>query len=75
MRKLFTIFLKKGLHVYCMEHCGHGHSYRLTEDLSLVHIDRYERYVEDLFFVAGKIKKENAGLPLRERNGLKTAPY
>lgn len=57
-------FLKKGLHVYCMEHCGHGHSYRLTEDLSLVHIDRYERYVEDQLFVAGKIKKENAGLPL-----------
>lgn len=57
-------FLKKGFHVYCMEHCGHGHSYRLTEDLSLVHIDRYERYVEDLLFVAGKAKEENEELPL-----------
>ncbi len=57
-------FLKKGFHVYCMEHCGHGHSYRLTEDLSLVHIDRYERYVEDLLFAAGKVKEENGELPL-----------
>lgn len=57
-------FLKKGFHVYCMEHCGHGYSYRLTEDMSLVHIDRYERYVEDLLFTAKTVKTENAGLPL-----------
>ncbi|MDE5931686.1 MAG: alpha/beta hydrolase [Lachnospiraceae bacterium] len=57
-------FLKKGFHVYCMEHCGHGHSYRLTQDLSLIHIDYYERYVEDLLFVAKTAKKKNAGLPL-----------
>lgn len=57
-------FLKKGFHVYCMEHCGHGHSYRLVQDLSLVHVDCYERYVEDLLFVAGTVKKENETLPL-----------
>lgn len=57
-------FLKKGFHVYCMEHCGHGYSYRLTDDLSLVHVDRYERYVEDLLFVARKAKEENHNLPL-----------
>ncbi len=60
----FYYFLKKGFHVYCMEHCGHGHSYRLTEEISLVHIDRYERYVEDFLFVAGKVKEENPKLPL-----------
>ncbi|MCM1176113.1 MAG: alpha/beta hydrolase [Ruminococcus flavefaciens] len=63
-REVIYYFLKNGFHVYCMEHCGHGHSYRLVEDLSLVHIDRYERYVEDLLFVAGTARKENAGLPL-----------
>lgn len=45
-------FLQLGFHTVCMEHCGHGRSYRLTEDLSLVHVDCYERYVNDLIFVA-----------------------
>lgn len=63
-QEVIYYFLKKGFHVYCMEHCGHGHSYRLVQDLSLVHIDYYERYVEDLLFVAETVKKENAGMPL-----------
>jgi len=62
-QEVIYYFLKKGFHVYCMEHCGHGYSYRLVQDLSLVHIDRYERYVEDLLFVARTAKKENAALP------------
>lgn len=63
-QEVIYYFLKKGFHVYCMEHCGHGRSYRLVQDLSLVHIDCYERYVEDLLFVAGTAKKENEELPL-----------
>lgn len=57
-------FLKMGYHVYCIEHCGHGMSYRMTDDLSLVHIDKYERYVEDLIFAAKRAKQENEGMPL-----------
>lgn len=58
-------FLKKGFHVYIMDHCGHGQSYRLVEDdLSLVHVDRYERYVKDLLAVAHLAKKEQPDLPL-----------
>lgn len=63
-KEVIYYFLKKGFHVYCMEHCGHGNSYRLTKDLSLAHVDYYERYVEDLLFVAGRAKEENAELPL-----------
>ena len=29
------------------EHCGHGLSYRLTDDPSLVHLDRWNRYSRD----------------------------
>ena len=57
-------FLKKGYHVYLPEHCGHGYSYRLTGDLSLVHTDKYQRYVEDFRWVSQTAKKENQGLPL-----------
>ena len=57
-------FLKHHYHVYQPEHCGHGRSYRLAEDLSLVHIDRYERYVRDLLAVAGVAKREHPELPL-----------
>lgn len=57
-------FVKNGYHVYQPEHCGHGRSYRLVDDLSLVHIDRYERYVHDLLSVAEMAKEEHPGLPL-----------
>ena len=57
-------FLQMGFHTFCMEHCGHGRSYRLTEDLSLVHTDHYERYVKDLIFVAEYAKKICKNQPL-----------
>lgn len=57
-------FLRSGFSVWLAEHCGHGRSYRLTEDLSLVHIDRWERYVQDLLYTAHLAKRESGGLPL-----------
>lgn len=57
-------FLKEHYHVYILEHCGHGKSYRLTQDPSLVHVDHYRRYVDDLLCVAMQAKKEEPGLPL-----------
>lgn len=52
-------FLKQNYSVYFMEHCGHGRSYRLVDDLSLVHVDRFERYVEDFLMLAHIAKEEN----------------
>ena len=49
------------------EHCGHGRSYRLcsdTGDLSLVHIDDYQRYVDDLLFVSRLAAQEFPELPI-----------
>lgn len=57
-------FLKQNYTVYFMEHCGHGRSYRLVEDLSLVHVDRFERYVDDFIAFSKLVKEENKGLPL-----------
>lgn len=60
-------FLRAGFHVYMPEHCGHGRSYRMkgmAEELSLVHIDDYRRYVEDLLFVSRLAAQESAGLPV-----------
>lgn len=57
-------FLKKGYHVYCIEHCGHGHSYRLTDDQCLVHTECFERYVYDLVYAAERIREKHAKLPL-----------
>ncbi|MCD8021436.1 MAG: alpha/beta hydrolase [Lachnospiraceae bacterium] len=51
-------FLKAGYHVCIPEHCGHGRSYRLVKgDVSLVHTDSWERYVEDLNFIALSAKQ------------------
>jgi lysophospholipase len=57
-------FLKAGYHVYAIDHCGHGHSYRLTNTLSLVHTDGYSRYVDDLLFVAHLARQEHPTLSL-----------
>ncbi len=63
-REMAYYFVRAGYHTYIPEHCGHGRSYRLTEDLSLVHIDRYERYVKDLLWIAHTAQKNHPGLPL-----------
>lgn len=63
-KEILYYFLKAGYHVYMPEHCGHGHSYRLTEDMSLVHVDSYKRYVRDFLFVCGRAKKEHPELPM-----------
>lgn len=57
-------FLQMGFDTFCIEHCGHGRSYRLIEDLSLVHTDHYERYVNDLIFAAEYAKNIDKNLPL-----------
>ena len=60
-------FLKNGYHVFMPEHCGHGRSYRMcrnVEDLSLVHVDDYRRYIEDLLFVSHMAKKAYPNFPL-----------
>ncbi|MCD7751241.1 MAG: alpha/beta hydrolase [Lachnospiraceae bacterium] len=50
-------FLKAGYHVCIPEHCGHGRTYRLIkEDPSLVHTDSWQRYVDDLGFIAESAK-------------------
>ncbi len=58
-KEMICFFLKKNYSVYFMEHCGHGRSYRLTDDLSLVHVDRFERYVDDFLMFAHLAKREN----------------
>lgn len=63
-RESVYYFLKGNYSVYIMEHCGHGFSYRLVEDLSKVHVDSYQRYVDDLIFFSQMAKKENPDLPL-----------
>ena len=50
-KEIVYYFIKEHFHVYLPEHCGHGKSYRLVEDPSLVYVDSYHRYVEDLLFV------------------------
>lgn len=60
-------FLCEGYHVFMPEHCGHGRSYRLcsnTKDLSLVHIDDYMRYVDDLLSISRMAAEEFPHLPI-----------
>ena len=56
--------LHEGLEVYIPDHAGHGKSYRFTGEKSLVAIDSWHSYVDDLLYLAGEIKKRQPGLPL-----------
>lgn len=63
-KELAWYFYQAGFTVYIPEHCGHGRSYRLTDDPCKVHIDSFWRYVKDLSYVAVRVKAENPGLPI-----------
>lgn len=62
-REMAYYFVREGYHTIIMEHCGHGRSYRLVKDPSLIHIDKYERYVDDLLFVAHTVHIKYPKLP------------
>ena len=62
--EMIYYFLQAGYHVYMPEHMGHGQSYRLTADPSLVHIDIWKRYVRDFLKVCHEIKRAYPELPL-----------
>lgn len=60
-------FLRGGYHVFMPEHCGHGRSYRMcsdVNDLSLVHVEDYTRYVDDLLYVSRMAAAAFPGLPV-----------
>lgn len=61
--ELIYYFLQEHYHVYFPEHCGHGLSYRLTDDPSLVHLDRWNRYSRDFLRVSRLIRKAHPGMP------------
>ncbi|MHC1749694.1 MAG: lysophospholipase [Cellulosilyticaceae bacterium] len=46
--ELIYYFAKNGYSVYIPSHRGHGYSTRMVEDLSMVHIDDFDSYVNDL---------------------------
>lgn len=62
--ELAFYFLQAGYHVYLPEHMGHGSSYRMTEDPSMVYVDHWKRYVQELLQVCHAAKSENPELPL-----------
>lgn len=62
-KEVLYYFVKEQYHVYMPEHCGHGKSYRLVEDPSLVHVDTWERYVDDLLFVVAQAREEYPQMP------------
>ena len=62
--EMIYYFLQAGYHVYMPEHMGHGQSYRLTADPSLVYIDIWKRYVRDFLKVCHEIKRAYPKLPV-----------
>lgn len=63
--EMIYYFRQAGYRVYLFDLRGHGRSARAVEDLSMVHIGRYEQYLSDLeYFVERIVRKENQGLPV-----------
>lgn len=63
--ELLYYFYKEGYQVAIMDHRGHGRSMREVEDMTVVHIELFSRYVKDLHhFVEKKVKPMADGKPL-----------
>ena len=57
--------LQAGYEVWGLEHRGHGRSCRLNANPYVVHVDRFEDYVEDLrHLTEEKVKPAAGGLPV-----------
>lgn len=63
-KEICYYFLREGYHVYMPDHCGHGKSYRLTSDPSLVHVDTFQRYFDDFIYLTKLAEKEQPNLPV-----------
>ena len=56
-------FLKMGYQVFILDHYGHGASSRSTPDSSLVYVEHYEVFVNDLHeFIRTVVKKHSKGV-------------
>lgn len=63
--ELIYYFFKQGYQVAVMDHRGHGKSLREVDDVTIVHIDLFSRYVKDLHqFVKTVAKPMAQGKPL-----------
>lgn len=63
--ELIYYFYQQGYQVAVMDHRGHGKSTREVEDVTIVHIDLFSRYVKDLHrFVKNVVKPMAQGKPL-----------
>jgi len=58
-------FLQMGYNVFIYDQRGHGLSERMVKDPQIVHIERFEQYVDDLSsFISGVVKPNSQGLPV-----------
>lgn len=56
---------REGYQAAVMDHRGHGRSKRQIADLTLVHVENFSRYVEDLhLFIRTVVLPESRGIPL-----------
>lgn len=64
-REFIYILLKAGCTVVIYEHRGHGRSIRCADDMSIVHIDDFGTYIEDLKHITDEVSKPlAAGMPM-----------
>lgn len=63
--ELLYYFYREGYQAAIMDHRGHGRSMREVEDMTVVHVELFSRYVKDLHhFVEKKVKPMTDGKPL-----------
>ena len=62
--ELAYYFVQSGYTVYAWDHMGHGRSTRLVEDLSLVHVDDFFTYAQDLLAIAHLAAERDPELPI-----------
>lgn len=56
--ELIYYFHRHGYQVAILDHRGHGKSFREVEDMSLVHVESFRQYVEDLHtFVSKQVRQ------------------
>lgn len=47
-KEMIYYFYRENCNVFVLDHQGHGKSYRMIEDYSMTHVEKFDDYVEDL---------------------------
>lgn len=64
-KEMIYYFYRENCNVFVLDHQGHGKSFRMVDDYSVTHVEKFKDYVEDLrMFMKMIVEKDSKKIPI-----------